>query len=103
MQSNPNPLISMFPIAVIFIIFYVLIIRPQQKQVKEHQKMLDDLKKGDRVLTNGGIYGTIIGFKGNDIELKIAENVKVVAARSAISRVVSTETDAAKNGVGASA
>ncbi len=86
-QAPPNPLMSLLPIAAIFLIFYFLIIRPQQKQAKEHQKMLEALKKGDRVLTNGGIYGTIVGFRGTDIELKVAENLKILVARSAVSRL----------------
>ena len=85
--AQPNPLMSMVPIVAIFLIFYFLIIRPQQKQAKEHQKMLEALKKGDRVLTNGGLYGVVVGFRGEDVELKVAENVKLLVARSAITRL----------------
>ncbi|MBI4386723.1 MAG: preprotein translocase subunit YajC [Elusimicrobia bacterium] len=88
MQPAPNPLLSFLPIAAIFLIFYLLVIRPQQRQTKEHQKMLEALKKGDRVLTSGGLYGTVAGFRGTDVELKISENTKVLVARSAISRVL---------------
>jgi len=95
MQPAPNPLISMVPIAAIFLIFYFLVIRPQQKQAKEHQKMLEALKKGDRVLTNGGIYGTIVGLREGDVELKIAENTKVLVARSAVSRLVTSSAEPA--------
>src|SRR5712671_17400 len=83
-----NPLMSFIPIAAMFAIFYFLMIRPQQQQAKEHQKMLDNLKKGDRILTNGGIYGTITGFKGTDLEVKITEGVKVTLARSGVSKLV---------------
>ena len=92
----PSPLISFVPILVIFAIFYFLIIRPQQKQVKDHEAMLAGLKKGDRVLTTGGLYATILGFKGDDIELRLADNMKVLAARGSVSKVVNAET-----GVGA--
>ena len=84
--AQANPIMSLVPIIAIFLIFYFLIIRPQQKQQREHQQMLDALNKGDRVLTNGGLYGTIVGFRGQDVELKIAENVKVLVARSSITR-----------------
>ena len=85
--AAPSPFASMLPIVVIFGIFYFLLIRPQQQQAKQHEKMLADLKKGDRVLLNGGLYGVITGFKGQDIELRIAEDLKVLAARSSVSRL----------------
>src|SRR5579862_4635867 len=85
--ASPNPIMSLLPIVAIFAIFYFLIIRPQQKQQSEHQKMLDGLNKGDKVLLTGGIYGQIVGFRGQDVELKISDNVKVLVARSAISRL----------------
>ena len=88
MQPQPNPIMSMIPIAAIFGIFYFLLIRPQQKQQKEHEKMLEALKKGDRVLTTGGLYGTILGVKGDDLEVRFAENVKLTVARSAVSRLI---------------
>lgn len=88
MPTGSSPLISFVPIAAMFAIFYFLLIRPQQQQQKEHQKMLDNLKKGDRILTAGGIYGTITGFKGTDLEVKFTENVKVTLARSGVSKLV---------------
>jgi preprotein translocase subunit YajC len=88
MQPQPNPIMSLVPIAAIFLIFYVLLIRPQQKQQKEHEQMLANLKKGQRVLTTGGLYGTIVGIKGDDLEVRFSETVKLVVARSAVSRVI---------------
>ena len=85
--AAPSPFASLVPIIVIFAIFYFLLIRPQQQQAKEHEKMLANLQKGDRVLMNGGFYGVITAFKGQDLELKIAENVKVVASRSSVARL----------------
>ena len=86
--TAPNPIMSLVPIAAIFVIFYFLLIRPQQKQVKEHEKMLADLKKGDRILTTGGLYGTIVGLKADDLEVKFSETVKLIVARSAVSKVL---------------
>ncbi len=98
----PSPLVSLVPILVIFAIFYFLLIRPQQQQQREHEKMLADLKKGDRVLLSGGLYGTITGFKGADLELKIADNLKVLAARSCVARLVQeTETPKEKEAAAA--
>ena len=98
-----NPLVSFVPIIAMFAIFYFLLIRPQQQQAKEHQKMLENLKKGDRILTAGGIYGTITGFKGNDLEVQITQNVKVTVARSGVSKLVNegAGTPTAANGVAA--
>ncbi len=89
MPSAPNPLINLAPIIAIFVIFYFLLIRPQQKQQKEQEKMLKDLKTGDKVLTTGGLYGTITGFKGDDLEVQFSQTVKLTVARSAVARVVS--------------
>jgi preprotein translocase subunit YajC len=88
--KQPNPLISFVPLLLIIVIMYFLLLRPQAKRQKELRKMLDSLEKGDRVLTVGGIIGTIQGFdeKENTVILKIAENVKVEATRSSIAQVL---------------
>ena len=66
------------PLILIFVIFYFFLIRPQQKKVKEHKAMVESLKKGDKVVTSGGITGTITRVIDNDkVEVEIAENVKV--------------------------
>lgn len=91
--AQPSPLMSFLPIAAIFAIFYFLIIRPQQKQMKEHQKMLEGLAKGDRVLTNGGIYGTIVALKGPDLEVKISDEVKVTVSRACISKLANPKAE----------
>jgi len=83
----PNPIVSFMPIVVVCAILYLLVIRPQQKQSKDHKRMVDNLKSGDRVLTQGGIYGTVSTLKGNIVILKIADNVRVEVNRSAIAQV----------------
>ncbi|MDE3061055.1 MAG: preprotein translocase subunit YajC [Pseudomonadota bacterium] len=76
-------------LGVIFFIFYFLLIRPQQKRVKQHQEMMKGLKKGDKVLTNGGIIGTIAKLEDNDIAVvEIAQGVRVRINRSAVSEVL---------------
>ena len=66
------------PLILIFVIFYFFLIRPQQKKVKEHKSMVENLKRGDKVITSGGITGTIERIIDNDkVEVQIAENVKV--------------------------
>lgn len=81
------------PIVAIGLVFYFIVIAPANKQRKKQQEMLSALKKGDRVLTTGGIYGTIQGVEPEAVYLKIAENVKVKVARSAISGVVTGESE----------
>jgi preprotein translocase subunit YajC len=72
------------PLILIFVVFYFLLIRPQQKKAKEHQNYLANLKKGDRVITGGGIHGQITGITDSVITLEIAENVRVKVNRGAI-------------------
>lgn len=83
--GSGSSLLSLVPIALMILIFYFLLIRPQQKKEKDRKQMISALKKGDRVLTNGGIYGIVDNFKENDIViLKISGNTKVEFSRSAI-------------------
>lgn len=88
-----SPLIMMI---VVMGIFYVMLILPQQRQRKKLQQMLAALKNGDKVITNGGIYGTIAGIDGDTVILKIADQVKIRVARSAISQVQVEATQDAK-------
>ena len=83
-----SPLVMMI---VVLGIFYVMLILPQQRQRKKLQEMLGALKTGDKVVTNGGIYGTVAGFDGDTVILKIADQVKIRIARSAITQVEATE------------
>ncbi len=77
-QGGPAGLLgSLIPLILIFVIFYFLLIRPQQKKAKEHRAMLDSLKKGDKIITSGGIYGVIEAVGTNTVTVKIGENVKI--------------------------
>ena len=74
---------SLIPLVLIFVIFYFFLIRPQQKKVKEHKLMVENLKRGDKVVTSGGIVGTIERVVDNDkVEVLISENVKVEIIKS---------------------
>jgi len=72
------------PLVLIFVVFYFLLIRPQQKQAKLHQAFLNDLKKGSKVFTKGGLHGVITGIADNVISLEIAKDVVVKVSRDAI-------------------
>jgi len=82
------------PLIVIFGIFYFMLIRPQQKKQKEHQKLLDSVKKGDKVVTIGGMIGIVSSVKDNVITVKVADNVKIDFTKSAIAQVTSGEGSA---------
>lgn len=72
----------------IFVIFYFMIIRPQQKRQKERQKMLESLEKGDKIITAGGIYGTVVGIEEKTVLVQIADNVKVKIDRGTLGNVL---------------
>ena len=72
----------------IFLIFYFMIIRPQQKRAKEREKMLSTMDKGDKVVTSGGLHGTIAGLDDKTVLLQVADNVKMKFERSAIASIV---------------
>ena len=85
-QAAPtSPLLQFAPFILIFVVFWFLLIRPQQKRQKEHQDMLSDLTKGDKVVTNGGVYGTVVGVGGRTAVLRIADNVKIEVSKGCIS------------------
>lgn len=79
---------SLLPFLLIIVVFYFLILRPQQKRQKERQKLLEGVKKGDKVITSGGIYGTVEGIEDNTVLVKISDNVKVKMEKAAIGTIV---------------
>ena len=87
---------SLLPFLLIIVIFYFFLIRPQNKKQKETQKMLDALKKGDKVITIGGIHGTVSSVKENTVIVKVDDDCKLEFNRTAISSVELTEAEKAK-------
>lgn len=83
-QSSASSLVAIFPFILILVILYVLMILPAQRRQKKLSAMISALKSGDKVITNGGLYGTVVGLDKESIQLRIAEQVKVRVARSAI-------------------
>jgi preprotein translocase subunit YajC len=83
--QQPSSMLSFFlPFVLIMGIFYVLLILPAQRRQKKVQEMLANLKTGDKVITSGGLYGTIVGLEADCVQLRIADQVRVKVARSAI-------------------
>jgi len=76
------------PIIIMFVIFYFLLIRPQQKKNKDHREMLNQLKKGDRVVTGGGIHGKVTGVSEQTLTVEIADRVRVKMNRGSVSSVL---------------
>lgn len=82
-----NPVIQMVPYLLIFVIFYFLVIAPARKKAKAHAQTLAALRAGDKVITSGGLYGTVVGVDDTKVQLRIADQVKVDVAKHAISEV----------------
>ncbi len=86
-----NPLVQFFPLILIFVIFYFLLIRPQKTKEKEHQKTLNSLTKNDEVVTSSGIHGTIINVKDKTVILRIDDNVKIEIEKNCVAYVKKTQ------------
>jgi len=89
----PNGIISFLPLVFILGIFYLIVFLPARRRQKKLQEMIDNLKSGDKVVTTGGIYGTIVGFKDDRIHLRIAENVKIELSRNAVTALQESEKE----------
>lgn len=90
-------LAGFLPIIILFAIFYFLLIRPQQKKAKEHREMINNLKKGHRIVTSGGIYGTIVSIDDTTIGLEIAEKIKIKLSRGNVAALISDNDTAQKS------
>ena len=91
--QGSNMLMQFAPFVIIIAIFYFLIIRPQNKKRKETEKMLSALKKGDKIVTIGGLYGTIQSVKESTVIVKVDDNVKLEFSRSSISSVITASKE----------
>ena len=88
--AEPSGLEMFLPLILIFVVFYFLLIRPQQKKAKQHREMVAALRRGDRVITGGGIIGTVTKIVDDgEVLIEIAENVRVRVARPTITEVLS--------------
>jgi len=94
--DNQSTLIQFLPLVLIFVVFYFLLIRPQQRKAKDHKTMLDALRRGDRVVTGGGIIGTVARVENpEEVTVDIADGVRVRVLRSTISSVLAKPDPAA--------
>lgn len=92
-MNDPAGMFQIFSLVLIFVVIYFLMIRPQSKRQKEREGMLKRVKKGDRIVTTSGFYGTVVSLKGDDVLIvKLAENVRVDMSRAAVASILeSTE------------
>ena len=91
--QTPSGIISFLPLVFILGIFYLIVFLPARRRQKKLQEMIDNLKAGDKVATTGGIYGTIVGFKDDRIQLRVAENVKIELSRNAVTALQESEKE----------
>jgi preprotein translocase subunit YajC len=87
-SGQPSIIETMFPFLIIFVIFFFLVIRPQAKKAKEHTGFLANLKKGDKILTSSGIYGTVEGLTDKFADISIADNVRIKVLKSQVAGYV---------------
>jgi len=87
-SSGGNQWMSFLPLILLFVVFYFLLIRPQQKKAKQQKQFIENLKKGDEVVTSGGLYGKITGLTDTTVTIEIAEKVRVKVAKNAVAQQV---------------
>ena len=80
--------LNVFPLVLVFVIFWFLMFRPQQKRMKEHQAQIAAVKKGDRIVTGGGLIGKVIKVTDNEVEVELGQGVRVTAVKSTLTQVV---------------
>jgi len=86
--SGASFFIQTIPLVLVFVIFWLLLIRPQQKRMKQHQAEIAAVKKGDRVVTGGGLIGKVTRVGDTEVEVELAQNIRVQALKSTLSQVV---------------
>lgn len=89
---------SLIPLILMFVIFYFLLIRPQQKKTKDHREMLSRLKKGDRIITSGGLHGRITAVSEATLTVEIADKVRVKIARGNVSQIYQSSSQSQETG-----
>lgn len=89
--GSANLISTLIMFGAIFLIFYFMIIRPQQKRAKQREKMLSNMQKGDKVVTSGGLHGTIAGLDEKTVLLQVGDNIKMKFEKSAIASVISSK------------
>jgi preprotein translocase subunit YajC len=90
-QGGAGQLMSFLPLILLFVVFYFLLIRPQQKKAKQQKAFIENLQRGDKIITSSGLYGTITGITDDAITIEIAEKVRVKIAKNAVAALQQTQ------------
>ena len=90
-------MMNMFLVLMVVVLFYFLVIKPQQKRMKEHRALIEALKKGDEVITQGGLIGKVVGVRDDELDVELAQGVRVRVVRSSIAQVVNRTAPVAAN------
>lgn len=93
LQQSPSGIGSFLPLILVLGIFYLIVFMPARKRQKKLQEMIDNLKTGDKVITTGGIFGTVVALRGEKLQLRIAENLKVDISRNAVASLQQPEQE----------
>lgn len=96
-DATSNTLVSLFPLLLLFVLFYFMILRPQQKRMKAHKEMVNALKRGDTVVTNSGFIGKITKVTDEEVQVEIADGVKVRMIKGSVAEVRNKTVPAAAN------
>jgi len=91
--GGPGPIVSLMPIAAMFVVLYFLLIRPQQKRARDHDSMVENLKRNDEIVTTGGLYGRVQAIADKVLTVEIAPNVRVRIDRAQLAEVVSGKVE----------
>lgn len=91
-QEAASPISGFLPLILIFFVFYFLLIRPQKKQVQQQKDMINKLKRGDEIVTSGGIHGKVTALKGKQVELEISPNTRIILNKQAVSYLKTQQT-----------
>lgn len=97
-QGQGNPIAAFAPLIIMFLIFYFLLIRPQQKKAKQHKELLANLKRGDWIMTNGGLYGRISAVNGDVLQVDLGNGLEVKVGRSFVAGVTDPQKEDKKKG-----
>jgi preprotein translocase subunit YajC len=92
-SQQPGGIFAFLPLIFILAIFYLIVFLPARRRQKKVQEMVDNLQSGDKIITSGGIYGTIVGFKNDRIQLRVADNVKIEMSRNAVAALQKPEEE----------
>ena len=95
--GGAGALMQFAPLILIFVIMYLLMIRPQQKKMKAHRAMVEALKKGDNVITQGGVIGKVVAVRDDEVEVEIAQGVRIRVVRGTVAQVVTRTPPVAAN------